>query len=90
MSVRVDNFCSPFGQLRVERCDDTAHLSTKIRALGVVAGHFDRFLPQRIGDRPFIATALAKDDGHSVPQAVKRYSGANAPFLLKMDAQGAP
>jgi hypothetical protein len=60
-SVRVDSFCSPFGQFRIEIFDNPAHLSAKVRALGIMPRHFDGLLPESIGDRAFVATALAQE-----------------------------
>jgi hypothetical protein len=88
--VRVDNFCSPFGQFRIEAFHNAAHLSREVSSLGVVPHHFDRLLPERVGDRALIATALAKDDGYGVPQPIKRQSRSDAPFLLKENAQRPP
>jgi hypothetical protein len=89
-SVRFDNFCSPFGQFRIEAFHNAAHLSREVRTLGVVPRHFDRLLPERVGDRALIATALAKDDGHGVPQPVKRQARPYEPIFFEFDPHLAP
>ena len=66
-SVRVDSFCSPFGQFRIEIFDNAAHLSAKVRTVGIVPRHFDCLLAKRVGDRAFVRAALAKDDGYRMP-----------------------
>jgi hypothetical protein len=57
-------FVRRLAKFRIEAFHNAVHLSREVRTLGVVPRHFDRLLPERVGDRALIATALAKDDGH--------------------------
>jgi RecT family len=59
---------APSGHFRIEIFHNAAHLSRKVRALGIVTRHFDGLLTERVGDRPFIRAALAKDDRHGMPE----------------------
>jgi hypothetical protein len=63
----LPSFCSPFGQFRIEAFHNPVHLAAKVRALGIVARHFDGLLTKRIGDRAFVKPALAKNDRYRMP-----------------------
>src|ERR1700730_10152354 len=90
LPLSLPSFCSPFGQFRIEAFHNPVHLAAEVRALGVMAHHFDGLLTKRIGDRAFVKPALAKDDGYRMPQTIEGQTGADGARPLKINAQCPP
>ena len=87
LSRLVPSTASPFGQFCIKAFHNSAHLALEIRPLGVMPRHFDGALAEGVGDCALVATALAKDDGESMPQPVWGQVRTDKPIAFELLSQ---